>query len=220
MQDIPEINSVEQLHDYFNKLYLEYRKRVYDKLVDEDEKGAADTLRSISDTNGIRQTILRDLIDSFTDQKILYRLIVDIYADDGYNFPKKIILRAKSISKTIPESIRLKNLHDNRNTIRIWRGSGITDPGSTSAIRTEVSWTTNRAIAIWFASRRNGAVWEGTINRDKIIAFISERDEYEILQHMNVQAPHIISITQAEIDAAREAHQKEYEANLKSLQLH
>lgn len=53
MQDIPEINSVEQLHDYFNKLYLEYRKRVYDKLVDEDEKGAADTLRSISNTNGI-----------------------------------------------------------------------------------------------------------------------------------------------------------------------
>lgn len=217
MQDISEKPIDPFFRDYAYTLYLKCRKQVYDKLVDMDEEGAADTLRYCCEMNGIRQTILYDFVDYFIDQQLLYNLIVDIYAMDGYRFPKKLILRAKSISKTIPENIRLNSLHDNGKYIKIWRGSSLTDPASISAIRTEVSWTTNKAEAIWFANRRDGAAWEGVINRDKIIAFINDRNEYEVLQHMNVQDPHIINITRAEINEARETHNKEFEAYLDSL---
>lgn len=80
-------------------------------------------------------------------------------------------------------------------------------------------------MAIWFANRMNnpnspngkGMVWEGTIKRENIIAFTQARNESEVLQHMNVIAPHMLDVDPAEWDAALQEQERQREQQQREL---
>ena len=91
--------------------------------------------------------------------------------------------------------------------VTVWRGTSVTNPECCNHMRTAISWTTDRDVAIWFANRlgiigkNRGAVWEATIERSKIIAFTNDRDESEVIQHMNIKNPRMLNIPPNEWEA-------------------
>ena len=62
-------------------------------------------------------------------------------------------------------------------------------------------------------------LWEGFIDRKKIIAFCQDRNESEVLQHMNVRDAHIIDIPAEEWEQALEERRKAHEASLERLRM-
>ena len=183
-----------------------------------DEKGAAKIIDyRLGNAGHMQQRALLLYMDSFTDKKLLFDLILSVYTNDGYDFPKRIIRKTKQLAKDIPEDERLHGLQSDEHFIRVWRGTTVKDPEAASLLRTSISWTTDKAVAIFFANRCGGVVWEGIIDRKKIIAFCQDRNESEVLQHMNVRDAHIIDISAEEREQALEERRKSYEASLKRL---
>lgn len=185
-----------------------------------DEKEAAKIIDfRLGNAGHMQQRGLLFYMNSFTDKELLFDLILSVYTNDGYNFPKKIILKAKQLAKEVPEDKRLKGLPGNERFIRVWRGTSVKDPAATSLLHTSISWTTNKAVAIFFANRCNGVVWEGIIDRKKIIAFCQDRNESEVLQHMNVRDVHMIDISTEEKEQALLEHKRSYEATLERIKM-
>ena len=185
-----------------------------------DEKGAAKIIDfRLGNAGHMQQRALLLYMDSFKDKKLLFDLILSVYINDGYDFPKKIIRKAKQLAKDIPEDKRLHGLQSNERFIRVWRGTTVKDPEAASLMRTSISWTTDKAVAIFFANRCGGVVWEGIIDRKKIIAFCQDRNESEVLQHMSVRDAHIIDIPAEEWEQALEERRKAHEASLERLRM-
>lgn len=183
-----------------------------------DEKGAAKIIDyRLGNAGHMQQRALLLYMDSFTDKKLLFDLILSVYTNDGYDFPKRIIRKTKQLAKDIPEDERLHGLQSDERFIRVWRGTTVKDPEAASLLRTSISWTTDKAVAIFFANRCGGVVWEGIIDRKNIIAFCQVRNESEVLQYMNVRDAHIIDISAEEREQALEERRKSYEASLKRL---
>jgi len=186
-----------------------------------DEAEAARLISLAGNWNHEEQRMLMQYAGRFTNPRTLYDLIIDVYTNDGYNFPKRLIQTAKRIAKQIPDEHRLKGLPDG-NPVTVWRGTVIANPDCYNVLRTDISWTTDKTTAIWFANRIDnpntangkGAVWEATIDRSKIIAFTQDRNESEIIQHMNIRNPHLLDIDPEEWEAAIEKHAAEKEAEL------
>lgn len=174
-----------------------------------------------------QQALLLDWYSAFKDPLLLFDLICSVYTNDGYCFPKKLILKAKQLAKQIPADHRLKGLPDG-DPITVYRGTITWNPLFTSTLRTEISWTTDKRVAIFFANKGQleqlahakkagyslsqdmlAKVWQATIARDKIIAYLNNRNECEILQHMGVKDPHIIDIDKSEWDSALQHHAAE-----------
>lgn len=194
-----------------------------------EEQAAADLISSHFDnfsTFGIptAKTVLDIFCDSFKNPEILFNLITDVYTGDGYNFPKHVIQKAKRLAKEIPPEQRLKGLPDGE-ILTVWRGCNVANPDCGQFLRTCVSWTTDKTMAIWFANRISnpntkngkGSVWEATIERNKIIAFLQDRNESEVLQHMSVKSPHLLDISDEEWAAALELQVKRKENYNKEL---
>ena len=89
----------------------------------------------------------------------------------------------------------------------------VKDPGDSSLLCTSISWTTDTAVAIVFANRFGGVLWEAIIDRKKNIAFGQARNESEVLQHMNVRDAHIIDISADEWELTLEERRHSYEAS-------
>lgn len=186
-----------------------------------DLQGAAVEIDLAGNFQHRSQRLLLQYADRFTDPQMLFDLIVSVYINDGYNFPKRLIQKAKQIARQIPAEHRLKGLPAG-DTVTIWRGTYVANPNCGKFLRTDISWTTDKTMAIWFANRipnpntpnGKGAVWEGTIARDKIIAFTQNRNESEVIQHMNVKAPHILDISPEEWEAALQHQQAERERHM------
>jgi len=181
----------------YKRLIAEGKKKriakIEDALNSKDYTTAAHYIDMADNWEHEQQALLLLYADRIEDPKILFHLIMEVYTNDGYNFPKKIIQKAKRIAKEIPQEERLSGLPAG-DVITIYRGASKIYPGDYMRLRTAISWTTNKACAVWFANRRNGVVWKGTIDRNKIIAYTNDRNEYEIIQHMNVKNPHICKI--------------------------
>ena len=185
-----------------------------------DEKGAAKIIDfRLGNAAHMQQRALLLYMDSFTDKKLLFDLILSVYTNDGYDFPKKIIRKAKQLARDIPENERLHGLPGNERFVRVWRGTTVKDPNAASLLRTSISWTTDKTVAIFFANRCGGVVWEGIIDRKKIIAFCQDRNESEVLQHMNVRDAHMIDISADEWEQALEERRKSHEASLERLRM-
>ncbi len=103
------------------------------------EQEAADYIHMMCGNQGkfSSANILCVCYEMFTDPKILYHCIINVYGMDGYNFPKKVMLKAKKISKDILIEERLKDLPEG-NVITIYRASS----SPIEKLRTEFSWTT------------------------------------------------------------------------------
>ena len=185
-----------------------------------DEKGAAKIIDyRLGNASHMQQRALLLYMDSFTDKKLLFDLILSVYTNDGYDFPKKIIQKAKQLARDIPENERLYGLPSKERFIRVWRGTTIKDPESASLLRTSISWTTDKSVAVFFANRCGGVVWEGIIDRKKIIAFCQDRNESEVLQHMNIRDAHIIDISAEEWAQALEERRRSHEASVERLRM-
>lgn len=147
-----------------------------------------------------------------------YRETLEAYTrlECTYNFPKKLLIGLKKIKpadylKDLPSELKTADL------ITVYRGTD--HIASLSSVRTSPSWTIDKNVAIWFSQRTlllrsplPGKVFSATIEKEKIIAYMGD-SESEIIQHCGVKNVKEISITQTEIDAAREAHRKKLEAS-------
>ena len=185
-----------------------------------DQKGAAKIIdHRLGNAGHMQQRALLLYMDSFTDRKLLFDLILSVYTNDGYDFPKKIIRKLKQLAKEIPENKRLHGLQSDERFIRVWRGTTIKDPEAASLLRTSISWTTDKSVAVFFANRCGGVVWEGIIDRKKIIAFCQDRNESEVLQHMNIRDAHIIDISAEEWAQALEERRRSHEASVERLRM-
>ena len=116
---------------------------------------------------------------------------------------KKIIMRAKQIAPNIPDSERYHDLPRTKEVI-VYRGTAST----ADQAKNEISWTTNKDIAVWFAYRYHEVnsdnlpdlrVYQGVISYDKIIAYDNSRNEFEVIQHRNVRNITEIFPTEEEI---------------------
>lgn len=94
------------------------------------------------------------------------------------------IIRPENWRNALPESVR------DLDTFTVYRGS------ISSIERTpfSLSWSLSYDIAEWFAHRNelfyphaSIHVYQGTIKADKVIAYLNEREEFEIVQYRNVK---------------------------------
>lgn len=190
-------------------IYINYR--IQELLEKGDEQGAADFIDMMGNSGGAA-SLLKQYYRQFKDKKILYHCIVDVYSIDGYNFPRCLMLEAKRIAPTIDPQERYGDLPAG-DTVTVYRG--VTRdmwsrfPRTFTSPKFGISWTTNKNVAIWFAYRHDTelpGVYQGTIKRDKIIAYDNGRKEFEVMQHGNVQNIVKLNVTQEEIDAAMQWH--------------
>ena len=135
-----------------------------------------------------------------------YRITIGIYTDDGYLFPRHFIIGLKHIKpnnylKELPDVFRAID------PITVYRATSM----SPHSARTELSWTTNRNVAIWFYQRLHKSVrrlYAATICKNRIIAYTNQRKEFEVIQHCGVQNIQEVHVTDEEIEMAIEEHRK------------
>ena len=196
----------------------------------EDEQKRAKFIWLAGNSGGSKNKLLLHMND-FHNDKLLYGLITSVYTGDGYGFPRSIIIKAKSIAKNIPEEERLTNLPAG-DPVTIYRADSASDLFFQRYPKAAPSWTINKNVAIWFAYRlvkgaldhgeepryRPLTLWKATIPRNKIIAYLTERGEYEVLQHNNAQHLEILPApTKEEIDAAFAEHEAECKKGMEEL---
>lgn len=183
-----------------DELFFEKMVEISKAFANGDEDKASQIIQMCGNDRHEAQVMLQRYYKMFKDPSIYFDLIQEVYIKDGYDFPKKPMIKAKGISKEIPESKRLKGLPEG-NPVTIWRG--VQDKVS----KTDISWTADKRVAIWFANRykmigKPYSVYEATIQREKIIAYTDELSEREVLQHMNVENIHKIDIPDDEWNLA------------------
>lgn len=202
----------------------EPRKDILQLIADGNEQKAATLISLTGNWGHESQKMLCAHAEYFTDPDTLFNLILDVYVNDGYDFPKKMILLAKRLAKQISPERRLKGLIDG-DPVTVYRGAWI-NTLDCATLRTDISWTTDKNTAIWFANRMRGgklygyipmnpAVYEATIDRNKIIAYTNDRGEFEVLQHMGIKDTHVLNIPEEEWQAGVAAvvadHKKHWE---------
>ena len=184
----------------------ELLKQVYHFIeVGEDQKAADEILLC-----GEKLKILNKALDVFCqmckDEGLIYRTIIDHYTSHGYNYPKKIMMKAKRIAPNIPDSERYHDLPRTKE-VTVYRATA----SRLEQAKNEISWTINKDVAIWFAYKSNDIhssifsglhVYQGIINYDKIIAYTNDRNECEVMQYRNVRNIIEIFPTKEEIERA------------------
>lgn len=143
----------------------------------------------------------------------LYRITIDVYTDTRIPFPKKRILDLRKIRpsdylKELPE--RFADI----DPITIYRA---TLSGDIAEVKKELSWTTDIDTALFFYGRnihiglKDVHLYQGTIEKSKIIAYTNQRNEFEVLQHMSVRNIEEVSVSMSEVTAIMDKHAKQFE---------
>ena len=206
--------------EWYNKTPQEkfesYLSEIIPLLTSGEEQEVADKVISYNFYNDdqITQEVLKYIcnhyIDDFIDESIVYNMIIQCYLYNGYNFPKQIMLKAKQLSRFIPDNIRCTDLPKTKE-VTIYRATAST----AEQAKKEISWTINKDVGIWFAYRFHEAesmpdlhLYQGLIDYDKIIAYTNDRNEYEVIQHRNVRDIIEIFPTEEEIERAMKAHKE------------
>lgn len=183
-----------------------------------EEQALGKRIMSVGNSGNSKYKLL-DHINDFHNNKMLFGLITDIYTNDGYGFPRSVILKAKRIAKEIPLEERLKDLPAG-DPVTVYRADRWSSQYSLTPVKTAPSWTTNKNVAIWFAYRQRQplTLWKAEIARDKIIAYLTCRNEFEVLQHNNVKNIEMLPApTEDEISAALAEHERYKKEELEKL---
>lgn len=191
---------------------------------EKDEEALANKIRFMGNGGFYpSKAALKDNLHRFHNSKILFDLILSVYTNDGYGFPRSVIQKAKSIAKEIPQEERLKDLPAG-DPVTVYRADSWNSTHSLTPVKTAPSWTTNKNVAIWFAyrGRERGhqplTLWKAEIPRDKIIAYLTDRSEFEVLQHNNVKNMEILPApAEEEVAAAFEEHTQHCKESLEEL---
>lgn len=195
-------------------LYLYYEKKFYNTvgkvgtlILQGEEAQAAEIIKMYGDVHDFPNfgdvALLEHFYKLFKDNAILYDCIISVYSMHGYCFPKKIMLKAKQIAPNIPDSMRYNDLPRTKEII-VYRGTA----SSPEQAKNELSWTTNKDVAVRFAYRYNPEdkslkktrnLYQGVISYNRIIAYTNDRNEFEVLQHRNVRNITEIFVTDDEV---------------------
>lgn len=136
----------------------------------------------------------------------LYEITLDVYTNSRISFTgcKKRIIELRKVRpddylKELPEEL------EHTDPLIVYRA---TSSSIDQKIGTELSWTTNKDVAVWFYQRLLGDkhLYKATIYKDKIIAYTNRRNEFEVLQHRGVKDIEEVTVSQEDIDRAIEAH--------------
>lgn len=116
--------------------------KVMQLLRDGREQEAADAI-TVAGNSGMWRSanILSVVYEKFSDMEILYRCIIDTYTGDGYNFPKRVMIKAKKISHSISQGERLGDLPPG-DLITVYRAANT----PISKVRNDISWTTEKML--------------------------------------------------------------------------
>lgn len=139
---------------------------------------------------------LKLVINQIPKDEKLYWLIIEIYVNNGYHFPRSIIIKAKKLKpadylRDLPEEFT------GVDPITVYRCSA-TPPEKMGSVRNEISWTTNIDVAEWFYNREVNLfnhpafMYKATISKEKIIAYTNDREEFEVIQHGGVMALELV----------------------------
>jgi len=135
------------------------------------------------------RTYMGPVLEAYFDiipDEYKYNLLVSCHVSHGDGIPsirKRVRLARRYGSPTFPEEL------DGVQEITVYRAG---DEDITLAPY-RLSWTIDRDMAIHFFTfsgfnkKSHMHLYEGTINRDKVIAYTNERSEYEIIQYRNVK---------------------------------
>lgn len=144
-----------------------------------------------------------DLVHDKIPSNQLYEITLDIYTDSRVSFAghKKRILELRKVRpddylKELPEELRQTD------PLTVYRA---TQSMADRKIGTEISWTTNKNVAIWFYQRfpsESRHLYKATISKDKIIAYTNRRNEFEVLQHQGVRNIEEITVSQEDVNRA------------------
>lgn len=136
----------------------------------------------------------------------LYEITLDVYTNSRIPFTgcKKRIIELRKVRpddylKELPKEL------EHTDPLTVYRA---TPSSIDQKISTELSWTTNKDVAVWFYQRLLGDkhLYKATIYKDKIIAYTNCRHEFEVLQHRGVKDIEEVIVSQEDIDHAIATH--------------
>lgn len=141
----------------------------------------------------------------------LYGITLDVYTYSRIPFPKRRILDLRKIRpsdylKDFPEKLA------DIDPVVIYRA---TLNGDAKEVRKEISWTTNKDTALFFYGRnlhigfKEVHLYQGTIEKSKIIAYTNQRNEFEVLQHMGVRNIEEVTVSMPEVKSIMDKHAHE-----------
>jgi len=159
--------------------------------------------------------------------ELKYQLACMHYVNKGDTYPvlRRILrdnrsCRPENWRDELPEAVR-----DNE-VFTVYRAGSQT----IDKVRYSMSWTLSRDVAEWFADRNDHYgcpeqhIYRATIAADKVIAYLNERNEFEIIQFRNVKnvvelpregtSDEYNAITKINKHFTLETYQKEKEAKL------
>lgn len=143
----------------------------------------------------------------------LYGITLDVYTNSRIPFPKRRILDLRSVRpsdylKDIPEKLA------DIDPIVVYRA---TLSGDAREVRKEISWTTDKDSALFFYGRnihvgfKEVHLYQGTIEKSKIIAYTNQRNEFEVLQHMGVRNIEEVTVSMPEVKSIMDKHAQKIE---------
>lgn len=128
--------------------------------------------------------------DKIENEKLKYEFALDAYQHRGDHVP---IVRhavrkcAKFKKENLPEEYQLPEELKKAESITVYRAG----EESIEKARYRISWTTSKETAEWFMYKWRGRhahnLYQGIINPEKVIAYIDDRKESEILQYADVR---------------------------------
>lgn len=194
----PRWNPITGLYAYslanpglFTDKDFEEKKRMLKENMQRIENGDVDVI--LSGSSGGEYPRRRDYLKYYykcLEPAERYRITVESYVtDDGYNFPRSLIIGLKKIRpadylKDLPDDLA----DDSVDTLTVYRATRTPPCG---AVKNELSWSISKECSGWFFNnyKRKGTaayLYCGKIRKDKVIAYTDSREEKEIIQHGGV----------------------------------
>lgn len=143
-----------------------------------------DKVTSISYYNSEIGALIIECYEDILPLEIKCEIALYHYSNHGDFYPlfrkyvrKAVIIRPKNWREELPVSVR------DLNTFTIYRGGG----EEISKAAYSLSWTLSQEVAEWFMNRHGVThpgpqhLYKGIISADKVIAYLGDREEYEIV---------------------------------------
>ena len=187
---------------------------------------AASLIRFSGNFGHCSQFLLKCFYDRFSDRE-LYPLIINVYVNDGYDFPKQLIMKAKKIrpedrfEKPLEEEYGYEQFNDMPEG-DIWTVYRATY-NPIEKVKYDPSWTIDLGCAAWFANRPKRfdqepmSLYKAKIKKADVIAYTDDRSEKEVIQYRSVYDIEQIYLSEDEMLAQIEERAKKGKARRQKL---
>ncbi|MBU3176305.1 hypothetical protein KPL47_07965 [Clostridium estertheticum] len=182
-----DLNTSAKVYEILTNVGITNSLKIYkiflsekDKVIDGLQKNEYDELVRIflmTDSNR-RIIVLKKIYDYISKDDYKYNLFIEAYcySEGNFRLNNKILTDIKkNFQKSHRETINIEGEY-----VDIYRGVN----SISTVIGDDLSWSTNKETAIWFAKRvksGDSCLYRGKIKKDNIICFITTRGENEVL---------------------------------------